>query len=451
MYNAVQARKQQNEQKQFQKAENLYSQMQQYQQMMASGDPSQMQQGKQQMDALLEDPKNLKIMDESLGTTFGAGTEQQDQKQTPASAGAASFVRKFAHRLGQQFDARTQAQQMGPQAQLPPPNTTGGVRMPYATPSAEQMAMAQLMQDPQKAREIAEIQAKLRPTAAEQARIDIMKEQARMMGQIRAQTLSDKVRASAQKYDVNPDALATIEDQIRQGIIKTPGQIQPSQYRAPALADMRGETIRRPLTGIPQQMRINIDEANDLVAGGTDALNNLISKYPQLKADMPEGAGPLGQAWETLKHLGMTRGEWAIYSAGAKGDPNWESAIQYAAGIQAFGSAALLRMSGSRSMSYLNLIKQHMPDPTKDTPALMLSKIQWMDTNVFKKGSAILDKMEFVKFGDPTQPPMEWPGVETTGAPGGTQDQNLPAIPNVIQNPARPSTGGVDFDYSTPQ
>jgi hypothetical protein len=402
-YNEIQNRKQQNEQRQFKMAENLYSQVLQAKAKLEK-DPTDAT-AKAFLDQVLSNPKNIKMFEESLQVAFPkvTGGETEEPKKTPQSEGAKSAVQKFAQSLGQAardvVDPRTQTQRM-PQAQqqgqLPPPNTPGGVSFPYPQQTGQQKAEKAVedatallyKEHPELAMEKAKRDQGLIPSADVQAKQDVLKahyndvrahwdqvnstnvaklEEVKRKDSLIYQAAEDRINAYIQAHPelgADSSTIADLAKRYQRSDIKLSDI--PSKLR-PAVIQSLGDTpIMRQLTTQQKQVWTSLGQVAPMLDDFSRSLNNFIAQNPGSENDV----GMAGvENWAEAKTA------WAEYSAGAEPEKARAELIKQAAALQVM-SAAQWQTIGRSKYQY-EIIIQHLPKPS-DTPAMMRDKATFL-------------------------------------------------------------------------
>ena len=139
IFNAVQNKKQENQQKQYQQSYNLWQQLMGAQDALAK-DPNNMQ-AKQVIDYITGDPKSRKMIEESLGVMMPGGDAS---KQTPVTQGAQHGFSGYLQRLKGQFDPRTQAMRLPTGAGFPVGQQQAAGGMPAGGAPQGQQPMTQM-------------------------------------------------------------------------------------------------------------------------------------------------------------------------------------------------------------------------------------------------------------------------------------------------------------------
>lgn len=180
------------------------------------------------------------------------------------------------------------------------------------------------------------------------------------------------------KQDVNGNWVNVPESTTSSKTPTLPGI--PPQARGGAGAPTRPKTPGGPAQATP----INGPDGNPLHGPlGADARKNvsqiattqkLIDQVlPELEARIKQSGGDMNSLWDA----GMQRAAWAEYKHGGvipdNVDPTLAHLLPTIAQLQIVGGLPYLR--GTRSYQYIQQIQQHLPDPEKDSPALMVDKI----------------------------------------------------------------------------
>lgn len=140
--NMLAQQRQQDQQKEYTQAEGLWTQLLNAQANMqqAAAEGREDPYDKRVIDTILSDKKNVKMIQDALGTLTVSPDQQQQQdptKQAQAS-GARAALQKFGRGVAGAFDPRTQAQRIPGGTQMPAPNQPGGVMWNYPQPTEQQ-------------------------------------------------------------------------------------------------------------------------------------------------------------------------------------------------------------------------------------------------------------------------------------------------------------------------
>lgn len=171
---------------------------------------------------------------------------------------------------------------------------------------------------------------------------------------------------------VAPTKVPTNESQTTPGTASAPTKPQMKPRRGGAFVGQGqqvmgpgGVPLHAPLSQGAKNTLYQVDSAQNLIGDPKDP-NSLVS---QLTAMQDKGslwdAGKQRAAWEEYSKLGIVP---------SNVDPVMAKLLPIIAQVQIIGGMAYLK--GIRNQKYIAQIQQHVPDPTKDTPELMVSKLQ---------------------------------------------------------------------------
>jgi hypothetical protein len=460
IYNAVQQRKDTNEKKQFQEAENTYAQIVAAQTALQQNPND--QNARAQLDAILTDPKKLKMLDESLGYTLPKEPSPADQKkaQSPAVQGAQSFWRKFAQRVGggvqQTFDPRTATQRQFGGAQAPPsgpgtlpaPNTPGGVMFPIPQKSTTQTLMDAekqelLLRHPEWREQIEKQDLKIIPGPEAQAKLEIQRanaaqkreyndarlaqnqarlDEAKRKDDMNFQLGQDRIDAYVQAHrarlgDVSATAVSTWAKRYQQGDV-TIAQV-PKELKTEVIEATAGLPIARKLNNQQLQVFETLGQMSPIL----DKFTKGINKYIELNPDYEDDTGWAGVTnWLSAK---VTAG---VYRAGAEpSDEARAELMREAAALSVMGAAPWVRIGRGR-WTY-EQIQQHLPQ-IGDTPAKMRENAKFLG----EIASDSLQEIQQYRWGENIGGPTGLPSMQQQ-LPGMRPDMVVAPQPDLVITP----------------
>ena len=462
--NMLSQKRQEDQQKEYTQAENLWTQVLQAQQNIqnAANQGQDDPEDKARIKAILDDDKNRKIIQDAmpgvLMTQPGDPQQQEtDPKKQAQQAGARGALQKVGRAIGGAFDPRTQAQRM-PGGTTTPINTPGGAQWKFPQPTPQQQAAALT---PEEAAKQARIKAGLELNAqqAAQNRINIMKEQdihkrveeydkylniykQKEEDDYKAKMAAVAVRKAAAEAKQDPAAVQSYHDLIakrQMGIKDVPaaqrgavaksfeGQDMPTPFNAKDAEEWKNDNlamtwIQRTKKDVAELQRLKPEIFDDPGPGlvktmfkkGSD-LADTTAQYYQYKYGMePGGANPeLAKAWSNyLEDLGFLQ-------------------IQ---GLEVFSNITRNWRTQQRAII-------HLPDPG-DTPRLIArDKLPWL-TNLTDDRLKQLDSTN-KRYVSPSAETKRQQDAATSGPTSGPQslsdfmgqfgDTTIPYVPTEPQ------------------
>ncbi len=166
-----------------------------------------------------------------------------------------------------------------------------------------------------------------------------------------------------------PESTSTTKTPQVPGAAAPPKPIVPSTPRATAVTDSNGNPIHAPLSAAAKKTIGQINSSEGIIG----------SIIPELDAkvkDIQSRGGDANSLWDSVTQ----RAAWAEYQHGgivpSNIDPTLAKILPVIAQLQIV--AAQPYMNNSRNFQFMQQIQQHIPNPEKDSPALMVEKIHAM-------------------------------------------------------------------------
>ena len=187
----------------------------------------------------------------------------------------------------------------------------------------------------------------------------------------------------------------------------------PQSGTATPIVTSSGGQLHQPISQAAKNNLYNIDSTLGLVQRVQPIVQQVVT-------DIGRGgniwdAAQQRSAWHQYVSLGIDPSNVDPKSIAAllpNVDPRLAEIMPTLAMIKIVGGQAYQR--GTRSFQYINQIQQHLPDPERDTPQLMLSKLQQMTPNLSGLRSAVYQS-EGVGVGAGMPGPIEPPPSSGSG------------------------------------
>lgn len=144
---------------------------------------------------------------------------------------------------------------------------------------------------------------------------------------------------------------------------------------------MNGRPLHQPMGAAPKQTLFQIDSALNLADRIRPDLES-VAKDIGRGGNLSDSA-KVRSAWTQYQSLGIDPANVdpnSVVSMMPGVDPRLAHLMPTIALLQIIGASPYLR--GTRNYNFVTQIQQHLPDPTKDTPQLMVSKLQQLVRNL---------------------------------------------------------------------
>lgn len=212
----------------------------------------------------------------------------------------------------------------------------------------------------------------------------------------------------------------------------------PPQTQVPASGSNPTTPIRvgnPPASTAPAATDVRIGKDNKLTAQGVKTIET-VNRADSAIQDILSGISNPNA--DSLKDWAETKVNWARYSMGFAGnDPITPKLIQ----LQKFLSVELPSafVTGSRAMKFIEQIQQHLPQPQKDTPKLIVEKLQTIQ-HLIQEARAVTNDVERPISGQPFKDNAT--GLSPVPKPASAKPPQNPSKGTVWQSP----TGPVEWD-----